>query len=70
MLLKMLRLIAVPLVFMHAGSAFALIDVEALAGKRWYQLGVDPKQNVSPWAYPVMLRREERAESKHLLLLT
>ncbi len=47
MLLKMLRLVAVPLILLHAGSAFALIDVEALAGKRWYKLGVSPSQQVS-----------------------
>ena len=47
MLLKMLRLVALPLILLHAGSAFALIDVEALAGKRWYKLGVSPSQQVS-----------------------
>jgi len=47
MLLKMLRLVALPLALLHAGSAFALIDVEALAGKRWYKLDLTPQQDVS-----------------------
>ena len=47
MLLRMIRVLALPLVLLHAGSAFALIDAEALVGKRWYVLGTDPNQHVA-----------------------
>jgi hypothetical protein len=50
MLSRITRILAVPALLaatLSASSAFALIDAEALVGRRWYTLGTDPASKIS-----------------------
>ena len=47
MFLKSLKLLALPLALLYAGSAYAFFDAELLLGKRWYELDSDPKSNIA-----------------------